>query len=144
MSVHICHTVSPELTAEEAALLREIGQSRRYPVCRFELRCTREAELVSTALNAVHLQSAQDTMYSIKARAALLLKLEEKGLIVLYYGLKTFVKSDYQMYHDSDVFAQLCQLAQEGAKREGYLFDYACVKKGIAVLTVRGKYALSK
>ena len=78
MSVHICHTVSPELTAEEAALLRKIGQSRRYPVCRFELRSTREEELVSTALNAVHLESAQDTMDSIKARAALLLKLEER------------------------------------------------------------------
>ena len=75
---------------------------------------------------------------------SLLLSLEEKGLIVLYYGLKTFVKSDYQLYHDSVVFAELCGLAQEGAKREGYLFDHAFVKKGIAVLTVRGKYALNK
>lgn len=144
MSVHICHTVSPQLSAEESELLHQIGRCRRYPVCRFELRSYREEELVSTALDAVHLQNEQETMESIKARAALLLSLEEKGLIVLYYGLKTFVKSDYQCYHNSAVFAELCELAQEGAKREGYLFDHAFVKKGIAVLTIRGKYALSK
>ena len=60
----------------------------------------------------------------------------------MFYHLKTFVKGDYQLYHHSDIFCQLQQLAEEGSKREGYLFDYAFVKKGVAVLTIKGKYAL--
>ena len=73
---------------------------------------------------------------------SILNRMEEKGLIVLFYHLKTFVKGDYQPYHHSDIFCQLQQLAEEGSKREGYLFDYAFVKKGVAVLTIKGKYAL--
>ena len=34
------------------------------------------------------------------------------------------------------------QLVAEGSQREGYLFDYAFVKKGMAVLTCKGKYAI--
>lgn len=142
MSVIIRNTVSPVITKEERELLQQIQAAPRYPVCRFELRSSREEDLISTALDAVHLTDVDESMESVKARAALLKSLEEKGLLVLFYDLKTFVKSDYQPYHNSAIFHQLHQLAQEGGKREGYLFDYAFVKKGMAVLTVRGKYAV--
>ncbi|MEE1393443.1 MAG: hypothetical protein U0K65_04720 [Negativibacillus sp.] len=142
MSVVIRNTVSPTVTTEEQELLQQIHAARRYPVCRFELRCTWEEDLISTALDAVHLTDANESMESVKSRAALLKSLEKKGLLVLFYDLKTFVKSDYQLYHDSAIFHQLEQLAEEGGKREGYLFDYAFVKKGMAILTIKGKYAL--
>ena len=142
MSVHINHTVSPTITEEEKEVLQQIHAAVRYPVCRFELRSSREEELRSTALDAVHLTDEKEGMESVKHRAELLKSLEEKGLIVLFYHLKTFVKGDYQLYHHSDIFCQLQQLAEEGSKREGYLFDYAFVKKGVAVLTIKGKYAL--
>ena len=65
-------------------------------------------------------------------------------MIVLYYGLSFYVKSDYQIFHDSAVFHQLQELAAEGGKREDYLFDRAFLKKGQAVLTVKGRYALQQ
>ena len=83
MSVSIRHTVSPTMTEEEQKLLRSIGAVRRYPVCRFELRSSKDRELCSVALDAVH-------------------------------------------------------------KREDYLFDRAFLKKGQAVLTVKGRYALQQ
>lgn len=142
MSVVVKNTVSPQITEEEKALLTQIKNERRYPVCRFELRSSKEEDLVSTALDAVHLTDEHETMESVKARATLLKSLEQKELIVLCYNLKTFVKGDYQLYHHSDIYHQLEELVKEGGKREGYLFDYSFVKKGLAVLTIKGKYAV--
>lgn len=42
MSVHINHTVSPTITEEEKEVLQQIHAAVRYPVCRFELRSSRE------------------------------------------------------------------------------------------------------
>ena len=95
MSVHINHTVSPTITEEEKEVLQQIHAAVRYPVCRFELRSSREEELRSTALDAVHLTDEKEGMESVKHRAELLKSLEEKGLIVLFYHLKTFAKGDY-------------------------------------------------
>ena len=92
----------------------------------------------------MHLQDAGEQIEPVKERATLLKSLEQKGLIVLYYGLTTYVKSDYQIFHDSAVFHQLQELAAEGGKREDYLFDRAFLKKGQAVLTVKGRYALQR
>ena len=142
MSVLVRNTVSPKITEQEKAVLEQIKQTRRYPVCRFELRSSKEEDLVSTALDAVHLTDEHETMESVKARAALLKSLEEKGLIVINYSLKTFIKGDYLRYHHSDIYHELEQLVQEGGKREGYLFDYSFVKKGQAVLTPKGEYAV--
>lgn len=142
MSVLVRNTVSPKITEQEKKILEQIKQTRRYPVCRFELRSSKEEDLVSTALNSVHLTDEHESMESVKARAALLKSLEEKGLIVINYSLKTFIKGDYLCYHHSDIYHELEQLVQEGGKREGYLFDYSFVKKGQAVLTVKGEYAV--
>ncbi len=142
MSVLVRNTVSPKITEQEKKILEQIKQTRRYPVCRFELRSSKEEDLVSTALDSVHLTDEHESMESVKARAALLKSLEEKGLIVINYSLKTFIKGDYLCYHHSDIYHELEQLVQEGGKREGYLFDYSFVKKGQAVLTVKGEYAV--
>ena len=48
MSVCIHHTSSPVISQEEKQLLKEISGANRYPVCRFELRSSREDELIST------------------------------------------------------------------------------------------------
>ena len=128
MSVSIRHTVSPTMTEEEQKLLRS----------------SKDRELCSVALDAVHLQDAGEQIEPVKERATLLKSLEQKGMIVLYYGLTTYVKNDYQIFHDSAVFHQLQELAAEGGKREDYLFDRAFLKKGQAVLTVKGRYALQQ
>ena len=94
MSVCIHHTSSPVISQEEKQLLKEIADANRYPVCRFELRSSREDELISTALDAVHLERQDEEMEPVKARAQLLKSLEEKGLLVLYYDLKSYVKKD--------------------------------------------------
>ena len=141
MSVIINNTVSPEITQEEKELLQAIKNVRRYPVCRFELRCSFEDDLISTALDAVHMEDVHETMEAVKARAALLKSLEEKGLIVLFYDLSAYVKGDYKVYHDSDIYHTLETMAEEGGQREGYLYDYSFIKKGQAVLTIKGKYA---
>ena len=67
MSVSIRHTVSPTMTEEEQKLLRSIGAVRRYPVCRFELRSSKDRELCSVALDAVHLQERAITRFSTTA-----------------------------------------------------------------------------
>lgn len=141
MSVCIHHTSSPVISQEEKQLLKEISGANRYPVCRFELRSSREDELISTALDAV-IWNGRMRNGAGEGTRQLLKSLEEKGLLVLYYNLKSYVKKDYQPYHDSDLFHLLEQLVAEGSQREGYLFDYAFVKKGMAVLTCKGKYAI--
>lgn len=92
----------------------------------------------------MHLQDAGEQIEPVKERGTLLKSLEQKGLIVLYYGLTAYVKSDYQLFHNSALFHQLQELAAEGGKREDYLFDRAFLKKGQAVLTVKGRYALQQ
>ena len=79
MSVCIHHTSSPVISQEEKQLLKEISGANRYPVCRFELRSSREDELISTALDAVHLERQDEEMEPVKARARLLKSLEEKA-----------------------------------------------------------------
>ena len=70
--------MKPELTKEEQFLLREIAESRRYPVVCFELRSSREAALRSTALRNVHMETGRETMEEVKSTAALLEQLEKK------------------------------------------------------------------
>lgn len=142
MSVVVKCTCSPKISEAEKEVLIEIKKARRYPVARFELRSSREDDLISTALNHVCLKSEKDSMETVKAKASLLSKLEEKGLIEISYNLRCFIKSDYSMYHHSDLFALLCNTVEEGKKKENFLFDYAFLKKGIITLTLKGEYAV--
>ena len=133
-----------EITAAEKALLREIGEGRRYPVVCFELRSSREPSLRSVALREVHMETGRETMEEVKARAALLKNLEQKGCLRLRYGLFVTVAADYAPYPASSLVAMLQELVGEGKEREGFLFDTAVINRGMAELTKAGRSILDE
>lgn len=133
-----------EITPAQEALLRDIAGRRRYPVVRLELRSSREPALCSVALREVHMETGRETMEEVKARAALLAELAEKGLIRLRYGLFVTVAADYAVYPVSGIFAMLCELVEEGREQEGFLFDTAGITRGAAELTQAGRGILQQ
>ena len=126
------------LTENERLLLDEIYREKRYPVVRLELRSTKDKALVSTALPDVHLKTARDTMDEVKARAACLRELEQKGYIRIEYSLFVTVSADYALYYESDIFGLLTALTKEGKNRRDFLFDTPYIKRGRAVITCKG------
>jgi len=143
MSVRINCTTSPVLSAEELALLQEIKNSRRYAVANFELRSSANDEIYTGAMENVHLLDKDEAMPPVVERGELLEQLKEKGLIVLNYELRTYVKSDYLIFKESKLWAELEEAVAE-AKEQGFTFDILHMSKGLAALTIKGKYALSK
>lgn len=141
MSVNIRCTTSPEITAEERELLLAIKNSRRYAVANFELRSSKNDEIYTGAMENVHLLSADEGMEPVVERGELLEQLQEKGLIVLCYDLRVYVKSDYVIFKESALYHQLEEAVQE-AKEQDFTFDIAHITKGLAALTVKGRYAL--
>lgn len=143
MSVRINCTTSPELSAEELALLQEIKNSRRYAVANFELRSSNNDEIYTGAMENVHLLDKDEAMTPVVERGELLEQLKEKGLIVLNYELRSYVKSDYLIFKESKLWAELEEAVAE-AKEQGFTFDLLHMSKGLAALTIKGKYALTK
>ncbi len=143
MSVHIKCTTSPVLSQEELALLKEIKNSHRYAVANFELRSSGNDEIYTGAMENVHLLDKDEAMTPVVERGELLEQLKEKGLIVLNYELRTYVKSDYVIFKESKLWSELEEAVAE-AKEQGFTFDILHMSKGLAALTIRGKYALSK
>ena len=129
------------LSLQEKTLLREIADTKRYTVVRLELRSTKEDSLRSTALAHVHMQHPEESMEEVKATGALIASLESKGLVRTDYERFATLASDYAVYADSLVFRQLCQLVEEGKKRQGFLFDTPYIKRGQVFLTPAGKRA---
>ena len=129
------------LTMEELKLLREIAASKWYTLVRLELRNTKESSLRSTALNHVHLERSEEclSMEAVKSRSALIVSLEVKEMIKTDYALFATLASHYAVYQQSSVYQLLCELVKEGKSRPGFLFDVACIKRGRAVLTEKGK-----
>ena len=130
------------LTNNEKALLLQIAQNSRCPIVRLELRNSQERSLISTALNHVYLQTPADTMEQVKQRSAVLQTLCDKGLIAFDYKVFITIKSDYTIYYESDIFALLTQLVEEGKQKPDYLFDIPYIKRGKIVLTDLGRQAL--
>lgn len=143
MSVSIKCSRSPELTVEELALLKEIKKSDRYAVANFELRSSGNDEIYTGAMENVHLLDKDEAMTPVVERGELLETLKEKGMIVLNYDLGVYVKSDYVIFKESKLYKELEEAVSE-AKEQGFTFDILYMAKGRAVLTVKGKYALSK
>jgi len=143
MSVSIKCTKSPELSAEELALLKEIKESSRYAVANFELRSSGNDGIYTGAMENVHLLDKDEEMTPVVERGELLETLKEKGLIVLNYELGVYVKSDYIIFKESKLWKELEDAVAE-AKEQGFTFDILHMTKGCAELTVKGKYALSK
>lgn len=129
-------------TEEEQVLLRQIVESPRFPIARFELRSSRDRALISTALNHVYLQTEQDTMEQVKKRGTILQSLYDKNFINLDYRIFITVKSDYERYEKSDIFALLSRLVEQGKQQPDYLFDIAYIKRGRAVITDLGRQAI--
>ena len=57
------------------------------------------------------------------------------------YHLPVTLRRDYALYEESGLFAQLRQMAEEGAKRPDFLFDIPHIKRGAVVLTDAGRRA---
>ena len=132
MSVRINCTKSPVLSAEELALLQEIKNSRRYAVANFELRSSNNDEIYTGAMENVHLLDKEEGMTPVVERGELLEQLKEIGLIVLNYELRTYVKSDYLIFKESKLWAELEDAVAE-AKEQGFTFDLLHMSKGIEV-----------
>ena len=143
MSVRINCTKSPELTAEQAALLKEIAGCRRYAVANFELRSSKNDEIYTGAMENVHLLEEDEPMTPVVERGELLEELKEKGLIDLTYELRSYVKSDYLIFKNSKLWKELEDAVAE-AQENGFTFDVLYMSKGLATLTVKGNFALSK
>lgn len=143
MSVTISCTHSPKLSAEELAVLQEIKNTPRYVVANFELRSSQNDEIFTGAMENVHLHSQEEEMTPVVQRGEVLEQLREKGLIVLNYNLPAYVKRDYVIFKESKLFAELEEAVKE-AQEQHFTFDIAHITKGLAALTIKGKYALSK
>lgn len=126
------------ISKEEKEILRAVADSRRFPIVRFELRSTKEEELVSTALNHVWITDTQDSMETVKARAAVLQSLQEKKLIKINYSMKAWVASDYKIYYASKLYEMLCHMVLEGQNNPKFLFDMPYMKRGMVTLTKVG------
>lgn len=131
-----------DLTAREKRILVELSQSTRYPVARFELHSDQEPELVSVALNYVRITEETDSMELVRERSDALRHLMELGLVFLDYTVSVWAAGDYDVYYRSKLYEMFCHTVMEGAKREGFLFDLAVLRKGRAYLTNRGVEAL--
>lgn len=129
------------ISKEEKQVLQTIQNSKRFPIVRFELHSTKEKELVSTALNYVRITDAQDSMETVKARAAILQSLQEKKLIKINYSLKAWVASDYKIYYASKLYEMLCHMVMEGQNNPKFLFDMPYMKRGMVTLTKTGSAA---
>ena len=81
-------------------------------------------------------------MSTVKARGALLKQLSDKGYVLLDFRLQLLVASDYTVYKESAIYAQLCELAESCKNRPDYLFDTPYIKKGRVLLTQKGKKAI--
>lgn len=132
-----------KLSDEEIEVLLKIQNSRRFPIVRFELHCTTEKDLVSTALNHVWITDPQDSMETVKARSVLLQNLQDKGIIRISYSLKAWVASDYKIYYASKLYEMLCHMVMEGAENPGFLFDMPYMKRGTVTLTRSGFRAIN-
>lgn len=129
------------LSKEQKLFISNIKNSKRFAVTRFELRSSTEPDLISTALNYVHLENPNESMETVKKRSALIEKMYHDGLINVCYHLPLSARSDFQVYLDSDVYHQLCQLVEDGKQKPDFLFDTAYLKRGVITVTEKGRQA---
>ena len=130
------------ISKEEKETLQAIQNSERFPIVRFELHSTKSKELISTALNYAWITDAQDSMETVKARAAVLQSLQEKMLIQINYSMKAWVASDYKIYYESKIYEMLCHMVIEGQNNPKFLFDTPYMKQGMVTLTKAGSAAV--
>lgn len=132
-----------KLACEDMELLKDIAEQKRYSIVRFELASSKEETLRMIALPNVHLKYENEPIEVVKARGAALRRLQENGVITIDFRPGIFVTADFELYPKSDLYAQLCELAEKAKGRHGYLFDIPLIKKGRVALTEKGRSALA-
>ncbi|MEG1845211.1 MAG: hypothetical protein RR296_13310, partial [Clostridia bacterium] len=146
---HSCcagHGAAPRvitLDEGEAGCLRALAQTPFLPLARFMLSSTKSPDASAIAYAPVAIEQKEDDMAVVATRARALETLCEKGLVTLDYDqpLENF---DYAVFRESRAFAVLSARAQEGGKREGFLFDTASVEPGSFALTALGQVAIAQ
>ncbi|MEG1812908.1 MAG: hypothetical protein RR337_06390 [Clostridia bacterium] len=131
------------LDGGEAGCLRALAQTPFLPLARFMLSSTKSPDASAIAYAPVAIEQKEDDMAVVATRARALETLCEKGLVTLDYDqpLENF---DYAVFRESRAFAALSARAQEGGKREGFLFDTASVEPGSFALTALGQVAIAQ
>ena len=120
------------LTMQEYELLLQI-RHQPLPVARFELHRSGEPEVACVALKHVYMTSPDASMEQVKKTAAQLSRLEEMGLIQVIYRPFATAPAAYSIYKQSNLFAELKELTEEGKNRPGFLFDTPVVCRGLAI-----------
>ena len=135
-----CHAAPEplELTAAEADVLRRFAQIPFQPLARFLMVSSTEDDLESVGLSAVHLDRADEPLEQVRETASLLRQLEEKGLITLDYDIP-LNGYDYAIYRTSSAYQLFVRTVQDGARREGFLFDTPELELGSMALTALGR-----
>lgn len=131
------------LTRNQAGFLHLFAHYPFLPLVRFLYHASLEDDLESIGLSAVYLERGDETLEQVKATAALLEGLEEKGLITLDYDMPLH-NYEYALYENSAVFALFRDAVAEGARRPGFLFDTADLETGSMALTPLGQQVLEK
>ena len=126
------------LTEGEKNILLDIDREKRYPIVRLELHSSENEEVVSVALNYVRITDPEDSMETVKVRSAALKSLMEKGLVFIDYTVLVWVSGDYDVYYKSKIYELLCHTVMESAKQPGAVFNLPYMRKGYAILTVKG------
>lgn len=129
--------VSITLSDPQIELLSTLAQVSYLPLTQLLLKSTKSDHLEAVALSPVYLEDPRESMEQVKQTGAMLLELEEYGLISLDFDME-LKGYDYQIYRDCAVFALLRQTVEEGRGREDFLYDLAEVERGSMALTDLG------
>lgn len=139
-----CHTRQAiELTAPEHAFLMDLAQIPFLPLARFILASTRSDHARSVALAPVYLTEETETLERVRETGAVLLALQEKGLVSLDYDMP-LQGCGYAVYRNSSVYRLFTECVAEGSHRPGFLFDQAELELGSIALTSLGRNALDQ
>lgn len=132
-----------ELTQREHAFLMCLAQIPFLPLARFVLASSQAEHVGAIALAPVYLVDRDETLERVKQTGAVLLALQEKGLVSLDYG-RPLQGCGYEDYQDSAVYRSFRQAVSEGGQREGFLFDLPKLEKGSMALTALGRQAVEQ
>ena len=138
-----CRPAPLELTEREADFLRGMAQIPLLPLTRFLMLSSQEDDLESVGLSPVYLTDANESLDHIRETGALLLSLEEKGLITLDYDYP-LEGYDYEVYRASSAYQLFVRTVQEGGQQEGFLFDLPELELGSMALTALGRSAIEQ
>ena len=131
------------VTSPELEILGELIKYHYLPVSRF-VRCSTHTDGARfIALAPVYLEDKADSMEKVRAFAARLELMAEKGLISLDYGY-ALQGYDYEIHSGSDLFRYFESTVREAAPNAGFLCDTAELEPGSIAMTRLGMAAAKK